>query len=171
MGYILSSRPDSAAQQGPVSKQAKTKRKLQFPVLASQLWWCCLCTMPSAGSVRWTDSCTRGQATWARLLCSVTLPVSTLIPTWPHTSQLAPGDFVRALRNAYLPESHWTIENSVSTRTKDENLQKVEIVDGFKVKDFRLKGIFHIQQLECRWQFKVLLEGLLGIVVRLGSNA
>lgn len=171
MGYILSSRPDSATQQGPVSKQAKTKRKLQFSVLASQLWWRYLCTMPSAGSVRWTDSCTRGQATWARLLCSVTLPVSTLIPTWSHTSQPALGDFVLALGNAYLPESHWTIENSVSTRTKDENLQKVEIVDGFKVEDFRLKGIFSTQQLECRWQFKVLSEGLLGIVIRLGSNA
>lgn len=170
MGYILSSRPDSATQQGPVSKQAKTKRKLQFSVLASQLWWRYLCTMPSAGSVRWTDSCTRGQAAWARLLCSVTLPVSTLIPTWPHTSQPAPGDFVRALGNAYLPESHWTIENSVSTRTKDENLQKVEIVDGFKVEEEPWR-VYSTQQLECRWQFKVLSEGLLGIVIRLGSNA
>lgn len=76
-GYILSSRPDSAAQQGPILKQAKIKRKLQFYVLASQLWWRCLCTMPLAGSVQRSASCTRGQVTWARLLCSVTLPVST----------------------------------------------------------------------------------------------
>lgn len=160
MGYILSSRPDSATQQGPVSKQAKIKRKLQFYVLASQLWWRCLCTMPSAGSVQWSASCSRGQVTWARLLCSVTLPVSTLIPIWPHTSQPAPGDFVRALRNAYLPESHWTIENSVSTRTKDENLQKVEI-----------EGYIPHPIIRMQVTFKVLSKGLLGIFVRLGSNA
>lgn len=95
----------------PHSKVLSQNKQKQRGSCSFLYWHLSLCTMPSAGSVRWTDSCTRGQATWARLLCSVTLPVRTLIPTWPHTSQPAPGDFVHALGNAYLPESHWTIEN------------------------------------------------------------